>query len=232
MNNKSSIETFFYIGFEKLSLSVFEDQNKKIFEKEILKKNYDKDLNELIDYFLSENIIKVEKTIDRFINEINLIIFDTNFLQIKASIKKTTTEKKINKKDLNQMLFNLKQQIKENNSDKSIIHMRINHFIIDGKKYLYLDFDFECNFMCLEVDFVCLPIEVIDNFSDIVKKYQISLDKIFSIDYLNERYDSLGLNECQMAAKLKFENDENEVHLIKINKEKLGFFERFFRFFS
>ena len=61
MNNKSSIETYFYIGLEKLSLSVFEDQNKKIFEKEILKKNYDKDLNELIDYFLSENIIKVEK---------------------------------------------------------------------------------------------------------------------------------------------------------------------------
>ena len=130
------------------------------------------------------------------------------------------------------MLFNLKQQIKENNSDKSILHMRINNFIVDEKKYLNLDDNFECNVLCLEVDFICLPLNVIDNFSHKIKKYQISLDKIFSIDYLNERYDSLNLNECQMAAKLKYENDDNEVHLIKRNKEKLGFFERFFKFFN
>ena len=31
------------------------------------------------------------------------------------------------------MLFDLKQQIKENNIDKTITHMRINNFLIDKK---------------------------------------------------------------------------------------------------
>ena len=232
MGNKPLIETFFFIGLDKLSLYVFEDNHKKIFEKEIFKKDYNENLNGLIDFFLSENIIKIEKKIDKFINDINLIIFDYKFLPIKASIKKKNTAYKINKNDLEHLLFDLKQQIKENNLDKSIIHMRINNFIIDGKKFLSLDDDLNCNNICLEVDFVCLPIEVIENFSKQIKKYQISIDKIFSIDYLNERFKKLGLSECQMALKLKYENDENEVHLIKKNKEKLGVFERFFRFFS
>ncbi len=232
MSVKPFIETFFYIGSEKLSLIVFKDKNQKIFEKELLNTDPEKKPDELIDFFLSENILKIEKKINKFINEINLIIFDPNFVQIKASIKKKNFENKINKKDLDQMLFNLKQQIKENNSNKSIIHMRINNFIVDKKKYLNLDDNFECNVLCLEVDFICLPHKIIDNFSNKIKKYQISLNKIFSIDYLNERYNNFNLNECQLAAKLKYENDDNEVHLIKRNKEKLGFFEIFFKFFN
>ena len=39
-------------------------------------------------------------------------------------------------------------------------------------------------------------------------------------------------DECTAAARLKYENDENEVHLIKKISKKQGFFEKFFKFFN
>ena len=64
--SKTTIDTFFFIGSEKLSLILFEDKNKKIFQKDILfDKNIEKkDLDTLIDKFFGENIIKVEKEIN------------------------------------------------------------------------------------------------------------------------------------------------------------------------
>ena len=82
-------------------------------------------MDQLYDEFLRVNILKVEK-IHKFINEINLIIDDSNFLLIQASIKKDGGDK-INKAD-QIILFDLKQQIKENNLDKTITYIKINNF--------------------------------------------------------------------------------------------------------
>ena len=90
MSSKTSIETFFYIGLDKLSLYVFEGINKNIFTKELLinPKEENHNIDVLIDNFLGKNIIQVEKKIDRFINELNPIISHQNFILIQASIKK------------------------------------------------------------------------------------------------------------------------------------------------
>ena len=234
MSFKTSIETFFYIGLNKLSLCVFDGLNKKIFEKEdLINNNLEKEnLNDLQDKFFGENIINVEKKIGKFINEINLIILNPNFILIQASIKKNGKGDKIKKKDLSHMLFDLKQQIKENNTDKTITHMKINNFLIDKKRHFTLNDNFQCNELCLQVDFVCLSKDVIDDVSNKIKKYQISIDKIFSAKYLNEHHNIDDEDECHIAARLKYENDENEVHLIKKTVENPGFFERFFRFFN
>ncbi len=73
---------------------------------------------------------------------------------------------------------------------------------------------------------------IYDNFSKKTNRYQVRIDKIFSAEYLREYYNDRSENECKMAARLKYENDENEVHLIKKNHGKIGFFERFFKFFG
>jgi len=234
MNSNTPIETFFYIGSSRLRFCIFENVDKKIFEKEIFIDDLEisKNLGQCLENFLEENIFTIEKKIGKFINEINLIIPDNNFLLIQASIKKNETGKKINKEDVNRLLFDLKQQIKENNLDKTITHMRINNFIIDKKKYLTLDDNFGCNELCLQVDFVCLLNKIKDIYSKKIRKYQININEIYSDGYLKKYNSSYSENECQVAANLKYENDENEVYLVEKISEKKGFFERFFKFFN
>ena len=234
MNSSLNLKTFFSIGVDKLSLCVFDGIKDKIFEKKIsINKNIEKkELDELYEEFLGANILRVEKNIHKFVNEINLIIDDSNFLLVQASIKKDGRGDKLNKADLNHILFDLKQQIKGNNPDKTITYIKINNFMLNKKMLLTLEDNFECDELCLQIDFVCLSNKAIKEYSKKIEKYQIKIDRIFSAEYLNMYYKNKGENECEIAAKLKYENDENEVHIIKKTPKKLGFFERFFKFFN
>ena len=82
------------------------------------------------------------------------------------------------------------------------------------------------------IDFICLPNHIKKKYADILKKYQIRIDQIFAAGYLSKNYKKGGEDLIQTAARLKYENDENEVHMIKKIPGKKGFFERFFRFFN
>ena len=234
MKAKYFFDAFFFIGLNKLSLCVFDGIENEIFKSEILitEKIKNENLDNFHEKFFGDNILKVEKKINNFINEINLVIHDSNFLQIQASIKKDGKGDKINKHELNRMLFDLKQQIKENNQDKSITYIKINNFRIDKKIFSTLDDNFECDELCLQIDFICLSNKIIEEYSKKLEKYQIRIDRVFSAEYLNKNYKNEGESECQIAARLKYGNDENEVHIIEKTSKKQGFFERFFWFFN
>ena len=234
MKAKMVLNSFFFISLNKLSLCVFDGIENEIFKSEILitEKIKNEDLDNFHEKFFGDNILKVEKKINNFINEIDLVIYDSNFLQIQVSIKKDGKGDKINKYDLNRMLFDLKQQIKENNPDKSITYIKISNFLIDKKIFSTLDDNFECDELCLQIDFICLNNKIIEEYSKKIEKYQIRVDRIFSAEYLNKNYKNKGESECQIAARLKYDNDDNEVHIIKKTSKKQGFFERFFRFFN
>ena len=110
--------------------------------------------------------------------------------------------------------------------------MKINKFWVDKKDFSTLDDNFECDELCLQMDFICLSNAALKKYSKKLKKYQVRVDRIFSAEYLNMHYKNKDENECQIAARLRYENDENEVHIIKKTLKKQGFFERFFRFFN
>ena len=234
MKAKYFFDAFFFIGLNKLSLCVFDGIENEIFKSEIFitEKIRNENLDNFYEKFFGDNILKVEKKINNFINEVSLVIHDSNFLQIQASIKKDGKGDKINKHELNRMLFDLKQQIKENNQDKSITYIKINNFRIDNKIFSDLDDGFECDELCLQIDFICLSNKIIEEYSKKLEKYQIRIDRVFSAEYLNKNYKNEGESECQIAARLKYGDDENEVRIIEKTSKKQGFFERFFWFFN
>ena len=234
MKAKYLFNAFYFIGLNNLSLCVFDGIENEIFKSEIFitEKDRNENLENFHEKFFGDNILKVEKKINNFINEINLVIHDPNFLQIQASIKKDGKGDKINKHELNRMLFDLKQQIKENNQDKSITYIKINNFRIDNKIFSDLDDGFECDELCLQIDFICLSNKIIEEYSKKLEKYQIRIDRVFSAEYLNKNYKNEGESECQIAARLKYGDDENEVRIIEKTSKKQGFFERFFWFFN
>ena len=87
--NKKDFETFMYIGAEKMLVCVFSKLDSKILykkETKFLEFNDHIDENKIIN-FLSENIIKIEKQLNQFINDINLIVNSKQFQSIDISIK-------------------------------------------------------------------------------------------------------------------------------------------------
>ena len=102
MKAKMVLNSFFFISLNKLSLCVFDGIENEIFKSEILisEKNKNENLDNFHEKFFGDNILKVEKKINNFINEIDLVIHDSNFLQIQVSIKKDGKGDKINKHDL------------------------------------------------------------------------------------------------------------------------------------
>lgn len=233
MNSDLEFETFFYVSNEKLLLSVFKKGlDKDIYKDEIYLNDNSEIIESKINQFLDKNIIKVEKEIKNFINQINLIIKDDDILPIQISIKKQSSGKKITVNELNYMCKDLSQQIKENNNDKVILHMNIKEFIVDGQVLTNLDKQFESDDLSLEASFYCYPKIKIKRFSDYLKRYQITINRTYSIDYLKKYFLNSELNECQMALKIEDLGDINEVKLVPKFQKNTGFFEKFFNLFN
>ena len=75
MDDNINYETYLFISSAKLIIFVNTGSNKKIYEEALIikkdKKNY---LLEKLDYFLNENIFKIEKKLNSFVKKIFLII--------------------------------------------------------------------------------------------------------------------------------------------------------------
>ena len=135
--SNTEFETYLYISSEKFIILSKRNTDKEYFFKEKfifdkLKKNLDL---ELLNQFLSENIFKIEKNINGFIKNINLII-EKNFLKIKISIKKDNYDKVTDKKILNYSLV-MPKDVKENYKNHEI-HLLVEKYFINDQLMIIL----------------------------------------------------------------------------------------------
>ena len=90
MDNSDNLNTFLFIGPEKIEISVKKkDDPRNCYQNEIRNNSFQKEETcLLLDKFLNENIFKIEKKFNFFVENIILIIDDDNQLNIKVSFKK------------------------------------------------------------------------------------------------------------------------------------------------
>ena len=90
MENNLDHNTYLLINKKKLVISVYTSSQKRIYLKElILKKEFSKLPLEEIDYFINENIFKIEKLLKKFVEKISILIDLDIFLIFRISVKKT-----------------------------------------------------------------------------------------------------------------------------------------------
>ena len=188
------------------------------------------DLNNL-NKFLEENIFKIEKLLGKFIKNISLIIEDCEKKTTYFGLKKKIYEDKIDKKYLENLLTDAKDLFKENYPDEKIMHIIINNYLINGKKYFYLQDNLECEQFNLEIQFKSISNETTYNLNKLLQNYQINIIKFLDGNYVKNSFNK-EIEISKMAFDILNGFNVNEVMVVQKSTKKLGFFEKFFQLFS
>ena len=185
-------------------------------------------------YFLDDNIYKIEKNNNQFVRDIYLVVDDEKFLTINLCIKKNILgDLNFEKESLN-LISKIKNEIKLNYKEFSIIHILIDNYLVDG-----VEFKFDknlssiyCKDFSIVITFVLMPSFIILDYQKVFADYQISINKIVSGEYLKDYSLLEKANYFDAALKILLGNNPNEVIILSKKQENRGFFEKFFHLFS
>ena len=185
----------------------------------------------LLDEFLKKNVFEIEKKIGNFLNNIFLIIDYDVFFPVKISIKKNYSGELITLESLNYLLNEIKKDCNKTILGRKIVHVIIDNYRIDNENFTVLPENIKCDFLCLDINFLCLSNKYIKDLENVFKKYHIVLSKIFSANYMRSLFSQNEHDLIKMAVQVKDGYNPNEVALVEKKLENKGFFEKFFDFF-
>tara|TARA_E500000178_G_C16700225_1_gene607837 strand:- start:30 stop:731 length:702 start_codon:yes stop_codon:yes gene_type:complete len=233
MINNLENKIFLFSSLNKFTIVVLNSNDEFVYKKETLTNNKSNQIDtDFLDNFLSENIFKIEKELNEFVKNIFLIIDNQDVFSIHLSVKNKIDNIIINSSSINKLLLEAKNSCKKTLENLDILHMKIDQFYIDGTYFKTLPEKKNCKNISIEISYICLPKKITKTIEDVLGKYQISLDKTLSSDYLDSFLNDKNDNLYTAAQKILNGFNENEVHITHKNIKKLGFFEKFFNFFN
>jgi len=192
MSNKN-FKTFFDCGFSKIRAGTFNINNQKetfYFESEFFVDQSNLELK------IQKIVSSLEKSSDEYINNVNLKIDSSKMLSVGISLYKKLDGSKLKKKNIQFLVQEAKQQILKHYKNYKIAHIIINNYKIDGTDYSFLPDEIKCDFISLDIIFICLPEDIIFYFKNIFSKFNITVDQVISSSYaksINYK-DSLNLD--------------------------------------
>ena len=110
--------------------------------------------------------------------------------------------------------------------------MIINNYILNEKSYNEFIDKLHVNKVCLELNFISIPINLSNEIEKILEKFQIRIIKYIDYKYINKIFEESEIQLPEMANRIQNHFNKNEVILIPKNLKKVGFFEKFFQLFS
>jgi len=156
--------------------------------KEASKKNFFYESNYFTDYSSAEIeiekiITNLEKNTNEYLENINLMIDSPETLSISLSLSKNFDGSKLKKEDIQFLIQDAKQQVLRNYSNQNIIHIIVKNYKIDNKNYTFLPTDINCDFLSIDITFICLPKKNIEFFKNFFLKFDIVIKQIFCSSY-------------------------------------------------
>ena len=179
MNNKN-FQTFFDCGFSKLRAGTFNiDNNNEAFYHE--SEFFTDQLN--LELKIQKLIISLEKDTNEYIDNINLMIDSPKMLSVGISLSKKLDGSKLKQANIQFLVQEGKQQILKYYTNHNIAHIIINNYKINGVDYAYLPDEIKCDFISLDILFICLPADLVLYFKNIFSKSNILINQIICSSY-------------------------------------------------
>tara|TARA_B100001057_G_scaffold383643_1_gene389924 strand:+ start:7244 stop:7948 length:705 start_codon:yes stop_codon:yes gene_type:complete len=234
MDSELDTQNYLYLSPKNLKIKIFRTQDfKELYFNEISTEYNPNENNfNFVNIFLEKNIFHIERKINKFIKKINLIINSDEFLTINLSIKKENYGEVLRKEDFTHLLNEARYECKKTIDYRRITHMLIDNYYIDKKNYSLFPENLRCNFFSIDIRFICLSEAYIKEIEKILKKYQITINRVLSSEYVENFLDHKDEDIFMMSTKIVDGFNENEVTIVPKIPNNKGFFERFFNFFN
>ena len=234
MDKEKNFTSFLVIEKNRFEIFLFDEKNlKNLYKNEIKFQNEFNKIDFIIlSNFLDDNIYKIEKLTGKFIENIYVIIKLNINLNTNICIKKDIYDKLINQKKLENTLNDARDLFKENYPNQNIIHMVIDNYLINEKRYSSITTELESDHLSLEIKFISLHNDYFSKFIKVLENYQIKLARVLCGYYINDFLHENDSEFLEMAHKLVNGHNKNEVLLVPKNEENHGIFEKFFHIFN
>ena len=233
MNKSKDYNFFLSVKKNNIKFDVLNKDDEIFFSKNDLFEYLSNEINfESLEKFLEKNIFYIEKELKSYVKNINIVLDHNDFLFVNLSMKYNFNGTNFNLNHLNSSLVELKKYFQNTIGNFDITHMIINKFILDGKVHSQLIETSNYDKMCIEIKFICLNKDIVQNLRNILSKYQIFIKDIICFKYLQEFENFNNSNSSIIAQKVLNGLNKNEIFYVKKSSKKLNFFEKFFNFFN
>ena len=179
MNNKI-FQTFFDCGFSKIRAGTFNTNNhNKAFYAD---SDFFTDQSNL-EIKIQKIVASLEKDSNEYIDSINLMLDSPKMISVGISLSKKLDGSKLKQANIQFLAQEAKQQIMKYYINHNIVHIIINNYKIDGVDYYYFPDKIKCNFISLDILFICLPVDLVLYFKDVFSKSNILVDQLICSNY-------------------------------------------------
>ena len=217
MQNKN-FDVYFDFGSSKIRASAINKNNtfkKFYFESKFFSSHENSELE------IEKIILNIEKKTNEYLDGINLMVDSEKMLSISLSLSKKFEDSKLKKEDIQFLIQSAKQQILRNYSEQNIIHIIIKNYKIDNIDYTFLPTDINCNLLSIDIIFICLPQEIIENLKKIFFKFDVSVNQISCSSYT--RSTNYKDNFTSMENISFIDMGFNRTSITYYNKNKISF---------
>ena len=185
--SKKNYDIYFDLGSSKIRAVAFNQNQKE--DKIFLEKNNICSLKaKKLDFIDTdkniENIIhQLEKKTTLYMNSINLMVDTSDALSVSLSLSKRSDGKKIEKKDIQYLIQDAKQQILKFYPNQTIIHIIVSNYNIDNINYDYFPINKDYKFLSIDIFFICYPKKLLESLENLFRKHQISINQFLCSSY-------------------------------------------------
>ena len=179
MKNKNFL-TFFDCGFSKVRAGTFNINNDEVSfyaESEFFIDRSNLELK------IQKIITSLEKNSNEYIDSISLMIDSSKMFSVGISLSKKLDGSELKQSNIQFLVQEAKQQILKHYTNHNIVHIIINNYKINDVDYSYLPDEIKCDFISLDIFFICLPTDLVLYIKDIFSKSNILVDQIICSSY-------------------------------------------------
>ena len=179
MDNEN-FQTFFDCGSSKVRAGTFNtNNNEEAFYND--SEFFTDHLN--LEIIIQKMVTSLEKDSKKYIDNISLMIDSPEILSVGFSLSKKLDGSVLKQRNIQFLVQEAKQQILKYYEDHNIIHIIINSYKIDDVDYTYLPDEIKCDFISLDIFFICIPTNLVHYFKNIFSKSNILINQVICSSY-------------------------------------------------